>query len=48
MPDVRKFLASLGDNPVETYYERALQFQERVNKKASIFGVFGSKPKDNR
>ena len=41
VPDVRKYLKTLGDNPVDTYYQRAKEVQERINKKASMFGVFG-------
>lgn len=40
VPDVRKYLKTLGDNPVETYYTRAKEVQERINKKANMFGVF--------
>lgn len=38
--DVRRYLQSLGDTPVETYYARAQEVRQKINKKASAFGVF--------
>ena len=43
MPDVRKYLSSLGDNPVETYYARAKNAQDKMSKKANMFSVFSKK-----
>ena len=37
---MRRYLQSLGDTPVETYYARAQEVRQKINKKASAFGVF--------
>lgn len=44
MPDVRKYLSTLGENPVDAYYSRAKSAQEKMSKKANMFGMFGAGP----
>ena len=45
VPDVRKYLASLDENPVETYYVKAKSVHDKINKKASMFGVLNKNEK---
>ena len=40
--DVRKSIEALGENPVDTYYDRVKQQQEKITKKAGWFGLGGS------
>jgi hypothetical protein len=47
VPDVRKYLATLGETPVETYYNRIKQAQDKMNKKANMFGFLGN-PKSQK
>jgi hypothetical protein len=35
-------LSTLGPNPVEEYYQRVKQAQEKISKKANMLGIFGS------
>ncbi len=51
MPDVRKYLGSLGEKPVDTYYDRVKNAQEKLNKKANMFGMFSTQkpqPKESK
>jgi hypothetical protein len=43
VPDVRKFIESLGENPVDAYYQTVLKRKEQISKKAGFFGGVSTK-----
>jgi hypothetical protein len=43
VPDVRKAIESLGENPVDTFYERLQKQKDVITKKAGMFGIGGGK-----
>jgi hypothetical protein len=44
VPDIRKELSALGEDPVNTFFEKRKELQKKLEKKKNVFGIFGGNP----
>jgi hypothetical protein len=43
--DVRRVIHDLGENAVDSYYDKIKQKQKHLEKKSGVFGLFNGNPK---